>query len=300
MNKLCKHVESFKELADKYKLFIFDCDGVIWNQFKFIDYCQETLTYLHENSKLIQLLTNNSLWTKETLQDPFLKSENLKTAISKEQIFSASSLVCLNIKNNYPEIKKLYVIGADDLSDIFIENGYEVIRSSRFNNKINMTSDEIDEDCCPDNTIDGVVVGLDYNFNYYKMCYAMRILSRSETKLFGANIEYKVKGKNGYKPATYCLIKSIETSSGRTAEIVSKPFPHCIDLLLSEARKKQNIERNEVLMIGDSLYTDIKFANNVDIDSLLVLTGSTTKFQIEQLPKENEGQPTYILNDLRL
>jgi len=47
-------------------------------------------------------------------------------------------------------------------------------------------------------------------------------------------------------------------------------------------------EKARMLMIGDNNMTDILFANNVQIDSMLVFTGMTTEDEFYQKIKKDE------------
>ena len=50
-----------------------------------------------------------------------------------------------------------------------------------------------------------------------------------------------------------------------------------------------------MIMIGDNLNTDIQFAKNCGIDSLMVLTGVTSK---EQYESQNEIKANYCFESL--
>ncbi len=83
-----------------------------------------------------------------------------------------------------------------------------------------------------------------------------------------------------------------------------KPYPEIYEKVLNQL---PNIAKNRILMIGDTFYTDILGANNMGIDSALVLTGNATKFhegydnieeKLEHLKKAAEEQkvmPNFVL-----
>ncbi|MGO1560040.1 MAG: HAD hydrolase-like protein, partial [Ruoffia tabacinasalis] len=53
-------------------------------------------------------------------------------------------------------------------------------------------------------------------------------------------------------------------------------------------------EKSKVLMIGDNYDTDIMAGMNMDMDTLLVLTGVTVREDLEMIQK----QPTYTIESL--
>ena len=70
-------------------------------------------------------------------------------------------------------------------------------------------------------------------------------------------------------------------ASNRYPEIIlGKPNSEMIDSLISDYSK------DEVMVIGDRLYTDRKLADNLEVDFLLVLTGESKKTDIENLSDE--------------
>lgn len=63
--------------------------------------------------------------------------------------------------------------------------------------------------------------------------------------------------------------------------------------------EEHNLKPEDLLFIGDNLQTDIKFANTANVDSFLVLTGVTSKENMEQMMAlEGAGNPTYIGENL--
>lgn len=50
----------------------------------------------------------------------------------------------------------------------------------------------------------------------------------------------------------------------------------------------------KIVMIGDRLYTDIEMATNSSIDSILVLSGDTSREEVENKPQD----PTYALREM--
>ena len=65
-------------------------------------------------------------------------------------------------------------------------------------------------------------------------------------------------------------------------------------LLLEMAAAEMGIEPEEVAMVGDRLYTDIRMAYDNGLQSILVLTGET---KLEDL-EHSDVKPTYVLDSV--
>jgi hypothetical protein len=104
------------------------------------------------------------------------------------------------------------------------------------------------------------------------------------------NMDMTIPTPTGVGPGNGTMVTALGTTVNRTPTVVAgKPQ---IPLM------QQSIERTHAkrpLVVGDRLDTDIHGANNVGIDSLLVLSGVTTIAEILQAP--TELRPTYLAWD---
>ena len=67
--------------------------------------------------------------------------------------------------------------------------------------------------------------------------------------------------------------------------------------IYSEIIKSFNINKSETVAIGDSIFHDIKGANNFSIDSILVISGIHKKIDaINKLSKNHNIYPTYCID----
>lgn len=323
----CLKVNNFSDIYKKYKLFIFDIDGVIWNKSHFIPYSCETLQHLYSRNKIIRYLTNNCSRPRSYFVKKFQSNYNnnkLKEYVINSDFYTSGYLTAKHIKENYSHLKNIFIIGSKSLVNEFEDLNFNVYSSLDIDNdkciyeSINkaLSYNELDVLIKINESLEAVIVGFDYKCNFYKLNYAQRVVLNSKNKLlFGANIDsYDFEGINGSRIGTYPFVKLLEYSTDTKAEIVTKPDPRSLDIILNdiELSTKNIINKNEVLMIGDNLQTDIKFANNSGIDSVLVLTGVTkSEYILEKLGngknsiiknshKNEYGIPTYICNDIRI
>ena len=90
-------------------------------------------------------------------------------------------------------------------------------------------------------------------------------------------------------PRAGALLAAIETTTGVRGDVIGKPHPP----LLRAAHERAGGGRP--LVIGDRLDTDIAGAAGLGWDSLLVLTGISTRDDVASSPL----RPTYVAEDLR-
>jgi phosphoglycolate/pyridoxal phosphate phosphatase family enzyme len=273
-NNIKNQITSFDEIKDRYDHFIFDCDGVIWREKEIISNAVEEIKILQKTGKSVYFLTNSNRLSRTDLKNKLKDKCGLD--VDENFAYGSSYIVAKYISDNYPHIKHIYLIGKEGLENELAQHGFMVYGGP--NDKLiktihNFSNDKADEIEVNEN-IQACVIGYDDHFNYFKICYASEVIHKTGM-FFGLNYDNKVRfGKDRFLPATYTFISCLETCTDKKAEIVTKPDPKSLDIIM----KDHNIQdKKRILMIGDNLKTDIPFAVNCGIDALLVLTGVTTE-----------------------
>jgi ribonucleotide monophosphatase NagD (HAD superfamily) len=87
------------------------------------------------------------------------------------------------------------------------------------------------------------------------------------------------------------MVAAAETASGVTPVSIGKPAP----LLLLEAAHAVGADPRDAVMIGDGIVTDLPAARAVGARCVLMLTGVTTRAQIDALPAAE--RPTAVAAD---
>jgi NagD protein len=134
---------------------------------------------------------------------------------------------------------------------------------------------------------DYVVVGDPRSYNFEKIELAVNLVIRG-AKLIGTNSDISGPVENGIVPSTKALIAPIEIATGKKAYFVGKPNP----LMMRSALKRLGVKREDAVVIGDRMDTDVICGLESEIDTLLVLSGITTRNDINNFPY----RPRYILN----
>ena len=124
-----------------------------------------------------------------------------------------------------------------------------------------------------DHNPDAVVLGFDTTLPFY-----------------GVKPDFNCPVENGFIPDCGSMAALIQASTGVTPEFFGKPSRHTLEYLL----KHTGCREEELAVIGDRLYTDIKIAQGTAVTSILVLTGETQLQDLENSPV----QPDMICQSL--
>ncbi|MCG8311169.1 MAG: HAD-IIA family hydrolase [Cytophagales bacterium] len=245
----------------KKKGFICDMDGVIYHGNKVLPGVKEFIEWLQKEKKRFLFLTNSSERSQRELQD---KLSRMGILVDKAHFYTSALATASFLHSQKPK-GSAFVIGEAGLLNALYDLGY------RMNN--------VDPDY--------VVMGEARSYSYEKIEQAVNLV-RNGAKLIGTNPDVNGPIENGIAPATAALIAPIEIATGKKAYFVGKPNP----LMMRSALKKLQCQREETVIIGDRMDTDIIAGIESEIDTCLVLSGITSKSEIDQFAYG----PHFVLN----
>ena len=241
--------------------FIIDMDGVIYHGNRLLPGVTDFVAWLEESAKKYLFLTNSSERTPKELHEK-LKRLGINAG---EEHFYTSALATASFLSNQKPNGSAYIIGDAGLIHALYSVGYSV-------NNVNP---------------DYVVVGDTHGYNFEKIELAVNLVIKG-AKLIGTNPDVSGPIEDGITPSTKALVAPIETVTGKKAYYVGKPNP----LMMRIALKKLGVKREEAIVIGDRMDTDVRCGLESEIDTLLVLSGITARNEIDNFPY----QPRYVLN----
>lgn len=257
------------KLLDIYDNFIIDLDGVVYIGEKLIIGAGDTLDALRKAGKGIIFLTNDPRGSSRNYSD---KLNGMKITARPEDVVTSAMALALFIKENFQvEGKRAYVVGSPILKAEIEEMG------------LRLSDGEAAK------SADFVIVGGHQEFNYYEMKLATLAL-RNGAHFFATNRDAAFPTPEGLVPATGAILASIEVASGRRAVTVGKPEP-----IVFEVAKKLFNSGKRVVVVGDRLDTDVLGGMRAGIDTILVLSGSTSEVELSQ----SKILPDYVIADLR-
>ncbi|BCV44434.1 HAD-IIA family hydrolase [Shewanella algae] len=135
-----------------------------------------------------------------------------------------------------------------------------------------------------------VVIGYDTELDYNKLVDACRLINGG-VDFISTHCDPVCPSEHGPIPDIGLLTRMIEETTGRKVyKVFGKPNSDVIEAVMEE----HNITRDEIVMVGDRLYTDIEMANRAGVDSILVLSGDTSREEIENRP----NAASYVLQDI--
>jgi NagD protein len=233
--------------------YLIDMDGVIYRGAEPIPGAAQFIQYLQEADIPYLFLTNNSTYTP---LDVVVKLKKFNIATSVEHVYTSAMATAEWVHKQRPD-GTAFVIGEGGLLNALNEVGYAISRESP----------------------DYVIVGEGRVLNF-EMAEAAHRLIANGAHLVSTNADTWCPTDNGPRPGCGAIVALLESATGRKAYHVGKPNP----FMMRAARKRINLATDEVIMIGDTMDTDIRGATDLGFRSILVLTGSTTRDTLLEYP----------------
>ena len=253
----------------KKKLVIFDMDGTIYLGKDLIDGSLDTFNYLNKENIDYVFFTNNS---SHDLDFYFNKITNFGIRCDlKKHFYSSTEIAISYLKEK--GYKKLFVVANKSLKDKLSD--FEIV--TKFSKDIK---------------IDAVLAGFSTELVYFELRDACLYLETQDIDFIATNGDYRCPIEDGlYIPDCGGMIEWMRLCTNKKARVMGKPDPEVIFTLA----KKFNVSLDEILVVGDRIYTDILVGVNAKVDTVMVLSGET---KIEDL-KNYSYRPTYIIDSIK-
>lgn len=226
----------------------------------------ETIPFLKrvkEHGKRYIFFTNNSSRSPET----YVKRLNgMGIQASREDIVTSGDVMIHFLKTHRPG-KKVYLLGTPDLRRSFQEAGIPLTEEMP----------------------DIVLLGFDTTLTYEKLERACHYI-RSGAEFLCTHEDINCPTEYGFMPDAGAMCALITASTGVAPRFTGKPHAEVLEIL----EAKTGICRQDMVAVGDRLYTDIALGARNGVSSVLVLSGETT---MEDLAR-SEIRPTVVLPNI--
>ena len=247
-------------LPSNIKALILDMDGVIWKGDAPIGDLPATFNRIRERGLKFVFATNNGTKTPEDYQ---LKLRELGVEVEPWQIVTSALGIAFMLAQKYPRGTKIFMIGEDGIRVALEEKGFEILST---------------EDA-PQAQV--FVMGIDRTINFMKVAEAT-LLVRAGIPFYTTNTDKTFPTPRGEIPGSGSWLSVITSATGIEPIVAGKPFPFLMELSL----ERLGTTKEETLVVGDRLETDIAAGQSVGCPTALVLSGvSTTEQADEWMPK---------------
>ncbi len=234
------------------KAIIADLDGTVILGSTLIPGVEKTYEDLKTKGIKWIFMSNNAGVLAEDLAD---KLNGLGIKVTVNEVLNSASALINELKTKRPEAK-LLVIGSDRLKQGLRDAGIIV------------------EDSSTD--VDIVVSAMDITFNYEKLERAQNAIHKGAL-FWTTNRDAALPVEDGMRPGSGSIVAAIATAAGKEPDrVFGKPSTDLANLAL----EKLGLDRDQVIVVGDRMETDILFAKNAGLPSALVLTGAASKEDI--------------------
>jgi len=251
-----------EELQSK-RGFVCDMDGVIYHGSRLLEGSKAFIDWLQAEGKQFLFLTNNSARSPRELHQ---KLRHMGVEVGENHFISSAMATAHFIASQCPG-GRVFAIGDSGLYQALYEAGLSVDESHP----------------------DYVVVGETRSYSYEKIETAVQLVLDG-AKLIGTNPDLTGPTEKGIAPACRALTAPIEMATGRQAYFIGKPNP----LIMRHALTLLGCQREETVIIGDRMDTDIVAGVEAGIDTVLVLSGITREADLDRYAY----RPRHILNDV--
>jgi len=249
------------------KLFLLDMDGTIYLDDRLFEGTLEFLDFVKSINGKYMFLTNNS---SKSVDKYIEKLKCMGISVQEEDFLTSTNATVLYLQKKYSD-KKIYAFGTASFKQELKKAGIDII-------------DKLQDG------IDCLVMGFDTELTFRKLEDACILLGRN-VDFIATNPDWVCPTWYGYVPDCGSVCEMLYRATKRRPIFIGKPEPTMALLAI----EKSGFCKEETLMIGDRIYTDIACGINAGISTALVLSGETTLCDIE----ESSTKPEFVFNNIK-
>jgi len=265
MNRKSEILLENLERLKKVRCFLLDMDGTFYLGNRLIEGSLDFIAKLQEEGKEFLFLTNNSSRNAAYYVE---KLKRMGCVVEENRVFTSGQATALYLNRTAPG-QRVFLLGNEYLASEFREYGIHLVEEDP----------------------EQVVVGFDTTLNYDKMTKVCDFI-REGLPFIATHPDLNCPTETGFIPDCGAILSFIKASTNRDPDlIVGKPHGE----ILRGVLERTGMQKEELAMVGDRLYTDIATGVNHGILSILVLTGET---RLEDL-KASPVQPDMVFDSLK-
>jgi NagD protein len=230
-----------------------DMDGVLVREEQAITGAEEFIARLRERGTPFLVLTNNSTYTRRDLAAR-LTANGL--AVPEDALWTSALATARFLEDQRPE-GSAFVIGEAGLTTALHDAGYTLTERAP----------------------DYVVLGETRTYSFERITRAIRLIADG-ARFIATNPDPTGPSNQGPLPATGSVAALISRATGVDPYFVGKPNP----LMMRSALNAIDAHSETAAMIGDRMDTDVVSGLEAGMETILVLSGVTTRAEAERFP----------------
>jgi HAD superfamily hydrolase (TIGR01458 family) len=241
--------------------FLFDLDGVLFVGNKVIDGAIETIDFLKNKKFPLRFLTNTTTRSHDSL---FQKIQRLNLPINKDEILTPPRMAVKYLKKL--DNPKLLLILEEE------------------------TKTEFDQFTIDEKSPDYIILGHYGNRWNYDLLNKLFKMIMNGSKILALHKGRYWQTDEGLTLDIGTFVAGLEHATSQKAVVIGKPSPEFFRIALSSI----DISPQNAVMVGDDIINDIKGAQEMGMQTILVKTG---KFRQDILETSNIN-PSYVVDSI--
>lgn len=247
------------------KTLFIDLDGTMYHGDDHIEGAKPFIQYIQEERIPYYFVTNNAMRTHAQNR---IKMEHMGFVHIQDHQFFTSSMASASYMKHHSDASNVFFIGQEGLREALLDTGYTIC----------------------DNDVDLVFVGLNKQANYQDYSRAFYHLQKG-AQLIGTNPDRKLPDGEAFAVGNGAIVKMLEYCSGQDSIMIGKPCKP----MMEEVLRYANVKKEDCMIIGDNLETDIAFGVTNGVKTIFVTSGVHSLQDCESLGI----YPDVVVNDLR-
>lgn len=240
---------------------LFDMDGVLYRGKTPLPGVHAILEFCDRQGIAYACITNNSTNTPQRYEQ---KLAEMGIQIPAARVLTSALVTGRYLRNHYPRGTTVYAIGMEGLQQALFADRYFVPAEEQQPHL--------------------VVQGADFEITYEKLkrgCLAIR----AGAKFIATNPDKTFPTEQGLIPGAGAVLAALQVSTEVEPLVIGKPQP----IMFQVALELLDGTPETTLVVGDRLDTDIVGAQRAGLRSVLVLSGVTTREELEQSPTQPDA-----------
>jgi 4-nitrophenyl phosphatase len=242
------------QLTPPVRGLMIDMDGVLWKDSTPIGDLLAVFNSIKSKGLKLTVATNNATMTVE---ENLEKLRGFGVHLEPQQVVTSSEATAHTLASRLPGKGAIFVVGEGGVIKALGAHGFDVI------------SDALDE-----TKVVAVVAGIDRALTYQKLRRAAAHV-RAGALFFGTNPDKTFPMPDGLVPGAGSILAAIAAAADVEPVVIGKPALFMFQL----SAERMHLSRNEVLVIGDRLETDVAGGQAFGARTALVLSGVSTRAQ---------------------